>query len=87
MTTHITAHEARMLAGPKVIDELDKVYLLIREAAQEGKFYIWINSSFWWNDNSDLRRVACNLLYADGFGIDFHNVFPNVRESSTKISW
>ena len=87
MTTRITADEARKLAGPTVIDELDKVYLLIRKAALRGEFYIWVNSSFWWQEHSDLRRVACNLLYADGFGTDFHKVFPNVTESSTKISW
>jgi len=87
MKYRLTAHEARMLAGPTVIEQLDLVYLLIREAAAQGKFYIWVNWDFWGNEYSDLRRMACNLLYEDGFGTDFHKVFPNVWESSTKISW
>ena len=82
----ITADEARGIAGPGVLWELDKVYVLIRQAAEKGEFSICLCTPFWSN-NDHLTRMACDLLYRDGFGTEYRRVFPNVWESFTIVSW
>ena len=72
--THITAEQARELAGPTVQERVAAVYPLIRTAAEQKKRVVALHDSFWVNggySSSAEWKEACEILRKDGFVVEF----------------
>jgi hypothetical protein len=90
MTTKITAAEARQLAGPTPQEHVDAVYALIRAAAEKGQRSMSIGTGFWAHEGysgTQAYKQACDILRADGFGVEFYYREMQFVDMGTEITW
>jgi hypothetical protein len=79
----ITAQEARELAGLTVQEQVDAVYPLIRQAAENKRRFVFLHG--WWSEGysqSAEYRQACSILEGDGYKVLFC-----YEQMFTRVEW
>ena len=90
----ITAKEARELAGPTpeeiVKEELEQVFLKIKDAAENKNRNIVLYDNFWtrggYNSTKEYQ-AAVSILEGVGYDVKFHYEERQFVNMYTKISW
>ena len=86
----ITAEEARKICGPSVIEHLQPVYDMIREAAAGKIRKIHLHSSFWTYGGYDKTPDwvnATRILEEDGFIVSFYYKELQFVDMYTIVEW
>lgn len=90
----ITAREARKLAGVAdeqlIKEEVEKVYSLIRNAANDGRRILKLYTDFWVNGgykSSPEWKAATKMLQDDGFSVKFYYEELQFVDMYTIVEW